>query len=354
VWAYELPTGPGAPALEAGVVLVASAAASAAADEKAAGGSSSNNSPDWFSRAVVLLVGIHPAAGAVGVVLNKPSGMRLRDVRLGGAGAAAAGGNNNKQQQPSSPSSSSSPSAPSPPPPSTPQQQPTPTPTPQHPQHALVASVFGGRRLALGGPVHGDTLTALHRYAGLQGAREVGAGTGVYVGGLAAAAGLVRAGLASPGEFRLALGLAGWAAGQLEDEVSRGVWRVAVASADALLPPPPPMATAGGAGAGAAPVASDAAAAVTDDDSSYACGVPDRALWDSLQALLGTVEEEEDEEEGGRQQEGEGGGGGSSRRRSRGGDGDGNGSGSGDSLSSCYDGCLGSLYDQGMGGGEAW
>jgi hypothetical protein len=38
---------------------------------------------------------------------------------------------------------------------------------------AAAADVFGGQRLRVGGPVHLDTLTVLHGYAGCQGAQKV-------------------------------------------------------------------------------------------------------------------------------------------------------------------------------------
>lgn len=59
---------------------------------------------------------------------------------------------------------------------------------------------------------------------------------GVYFGGLPSAASMVRSGLAAPSDFRLLLGLAGWAPGQLAAEVAGGVWACAAASRSVIMP----------------------------------------------------------------------------------------------------------------------
>jgi hypothetical protein len=64
--------------------------------------------------------------GSIGFILNRPSALRLAEVAVSAKGDVAA-----------------------------------------------VADVFGGQRLRVGGPVHLDTLTVLHGYAGCQGAQKV-------------------------------------------------------------------------------------------------------------------------------------------------------------------------------------
>jgi putative AlgH/UPF0301 family transcriptional regulator len=48
---------------------------------------------------------------------------------------------------------------------------------------------------------------------------------------------MVRSGLASPSEFRLLLGLAGWAPQQLSDEIAAGVWYCVAASKSLVMAP---------------------------------------------------------------------------------------------------------------------
>jgi putative AlgH/UPF0301 family transcriptional regulator len=65
--------------------------------------------------------------GSIGFVLNRPSALRLSDVAAAGRSSPVAG----------------------------------------------VADVFGGSRLRVGGPVHPETLTALHGYGGCAGAQKI-------------------------------------------------------------------------------------------------------------------------------------------------------------------------------------
>lgn len=62
------------------------------------------------------------------------------------------------------------------------------------------------------------------------------ASQGVYYGGLPSAADMVRSGLAAPSDFKLLLGLAGWAPGQLASEVDAGVWHCVAASRSVIMP----------------------------------------------------------------------------------------------------------------------
>ena len=52
-----------------------------------------------------------------------------------------------------------------------------------------------------------------------------------------AAADMVRSGLASPSDFRLLLGLAGWAPQQLSAEIASGVWHCVAASKSLVMAP---------------------------------------------------------------------------------------------------------------------
>lgn len=139
----------------------------------------------FFDRTVVLLAAHDVRHGSVGFVLNKPSPLRLSEVQL----SATAQG---------------------------------------------ILDTFGSQRLQLGGPVHMETLTLLHAFAGLSGAQKVS--EGVYYGGLPAAVDLVRSGLAKPEDFKLLLGMTGWSAGQLEQEIAAGAWWVVAAGPGLVLP----------------------------------------------------------------------------------------------------------------------
>lgn len=142
---------------------------------------------DFFDGAVVLIAAHDDAQGSIGFILNRPSSLRVLDV--------------------AAPSSSAI---------------------------ASVADVFGAEQLRVGGPVHLDSLTVLHGYGGCQGAQKIV--EGVYYGGLPVAASMVRSGLAPPSDFRLLLGLAGWAPGQLSSEIESGVWHCVAASKSIIMP----------------------------------------------------------------------------------------------------------------------
>ncbi|KAF6259946.1 hypothetical protein COO60DRAFT_947191 [Scenedesmus sp. NREL 46B-D3] len=139
----------------------------------------------FFDRTVVLLAAHDVRHGSVGFVLNKPSPLRLCEVQL----SATAQG---------------------------------------------ILDTFGSQRLQLGGPVHMETLTLLHAFAGLGGAQKVS--EGVYYGGLPAAVDLVHSGLAKPEDFKLLLGMTGWSPGQLEQEIASGAWWVVAAGQGLVLP----------------------------------------------------------------------------------------------------------------------
>ncbi|GBG00045.1 hypothetical protein Rsub_12870 [Raphidocelis subcapitata] len=81
----------------------------------------------FFDGAVLLIAAHDDSQGSIGFVLNRPSALRLADIAAAGRSGAVAG----------------------------------------------VADVFGGSRLRVGGPVHPETLTALHGYGGCAGAQKI-------------------------------------------------------------------------------------------------------------------------------------------------------------------------------------
>ncbi|GFH17996.1 uncharacterized protein HaLaN_14728 [Haematococcus lacustris] len=97
----------------------------------------------WTASLAESREGADPVRGSVGLVLNKASPLRVRDLTV----TAAVQG---------------------------------------------FMSVFSEHTLQLGGPVHLDHVTLLHRYRGLQGAACVA--DGLYTGGLPAAVQLVQSG----------------------------------------------------------------------------------------------------------------------------------------------------------------
>lgn len=93
---------------------------------------------------------------------------------------------------------------------------------------------FGQQRLQIGGPMHMDHATVLHRFMGLAGSYEVA--DRLYAGGLPDAVRVVEAGLARPWDFHLLLGVSGWAPRQLQSEIAKGLWHCVSASPDLVLP----------------------------------------------------------------------------------------------------------------------
>ncbi|PNW80101.1 hypothetical protein CHLRE_08g377950v5 [Chlamydomonas reinhardtii] len=151
----------------------------------------------FFTGAVILITSHDDAVGSVGYVLNKPSPLRVEELQVLGAASG-------------------------------------------------FKDAFGSQRLHLGGPVHLDHVTLLHRFAGVGRAHKIA--EGMYMGGLPDAIRLVSAGIARPSDFQLVLGMSGWAAGQLRDEIAAGYWHVISASPDLVLPTPsdPPAASPSG------------------------------------------------------------------------------------------------------------
>ncbi|KAG2486022.1 hypothetical protein HYH03_015335 [Edaphochlamys debaryana] len=139
----------------------------------------------FFSGAVILITSHDEAHGTVGYVLNKPSPLLVDELQVLGAATG-------------------------------------------------FKQAFGSQRLHLGGPVHLDHVTLLHRFVGI--ARSHKITEGIFMGGLPEAIRLVNSGIAQPSDFQLVLGMSGWAAGQLREEIRAGYWHVISASPDLVLP----------------------------------------------------------------------------------------------------------------------
>ncbi|KXZ43902.1 hypothetical protein GPECTOR_78g90 [Gonium pectorale] len=145
------------------------------------------DSMSFFSGAVILLTTHNDATGSVGYVLNKPSPLKVDELQVLGAASG-------------------------------------------------FKEAFGCQRLHLGGPVHVDHVTLLHRFMCIGRSQKIA--EGMYMGGLPDAIRMVDCGLAHPSDFQLVLGMSGWAAGQLREEIQAGYWHVISASPDLVLPSP--------------------------------------------------------------------------------------------------------------------
>lgn len=163
-----------------------------------------NDDMNFFRESVVLITSHDDAVGSIGYVLNKPSPLTVDELQVLGAASG-------------------------------------------------FKEAFGSQRLLLGGPVHLDHVTLLHRYMGI--ARSHKIAEGMYMGGLPDAIRLINAGIAQPSDFLLVLGMSGWSAGQLRQEVASGFWHVISASPDLVLP------TGGAAGSDATAAAATTTAA---------------------------------------------------------------------------------------------
>ena len=144
-----------------------------------------------FNHAAILMIG-HDDQGSLGVILNRPTNLRMKDVTEGG-----------------------------------------------------IFAPFAENPLHLGGPVGvsgepGSGFLVLHPYEGLEESIEVM--PGVYTGGLAHGARLLRREVKGydASRFKFFYGYAGWGAGQLQRELTEGTWwPVAACSSLALKPVDP-------------------------------------------------------------------------------------------------------------------
>lgn len=91
----------------------------------------------------------------------------------------------------------------------------------------VLDGLSGDNLLSLGGPVQQDTLHFLHSHADMV-EEAVEVVDGVHWGGdFEAISYLVESRVASPRDLRFFIGYAGWKPGQLEEEISSGGWILA-------------------------------------------------------------------------------------------------------------------------------
>ena len=141
--------------------------------------------PGLFWQTVIFMLE-HSDTGSLGLVLNRPTNVTVKDLLAGGPSAS-------------------------------------------------MMKAFADEPVYMGGPVGSDQLLVLHPYANVKGATRVM--EGAYFGGLEGAQDLVERGEANPREFKFFVGYSGWAAGQLEGEIDdRASWYVAAASSDVVMP----------------------------------------------------------------------------------------------------------------------
>lgn len=127
-------------------------------------------SQTYFRLAAILILECSDS-GALGIILNRPSQYRLRDVQFTAGEAMGA---------------------------------------------------FAGNKLYMGGDVGEGSVIVVTTSARVDGATEIAAG--IRVATVADAAAAVRAGRAAPDEFRFFAQYSGWGPGQLQGECKRGVW----------------------------------------------------------------------------------------------------------------------------------
>lgn len=101
-------------------------------------------------------------------------------------------------------------------------------------QESALPSELNSCTLYMGGEVHTDAVSIVH---GVRGPHTREVLPGVFIGGIEGLTTALNAGETTLQEIKVVLGLAGWGAGQLEDEVAQGAWIVAAASRHLVLSP---------------------------------------------------------------------------------------------------------------------
>eukprot|EP00587_Corethron_hystrix_P004594 CAMPEP_0113310102 /NCGR_PEP_ID=MMETSP0010_2-20120614/7879_1 /TAXON_ID=216773 ORGANISM="Corethron hystrix, Strain 308" /NCGR_SAMPLE_ID=MMETSP0010_2 /ASSEMBLY_ACC=CAM_ASM_000155 /LENGTH=382 /DNA_ID=CAMNT_0000165485 /DNA_START=315 /DNA_END=1463 /DNA_ORIENTATION=- /assembly_acc=CAM_ASM_000155 len=141
-----------------------------------------------FHQTVVLIISHNDNLGSMGVVINRPLGKKIKEL----SGPAR---------------KSTIPDA--------------------------MRSSFAESTVTYGGPVQTDHYAILHGYNLAEGAVELT--KGVFVGGHTDLERDVRSGCFLPMRALLVKGHAAWVPGQLQREISKGVWHIAAASSDLIL-----------------------------------------------------------------------------------------------------------------------
>jgi putative transcriptional regulator len=106
----------------------------------------------------------------------------------------------------------------------------------ENPDSTLALSTkmaFNSARVSFGGPVNQAEYEVLHSYGEVNGAETVA--PGVFIGGCDELMQEVRRNNMSPNKALFCKGHAAWVPGQLEREISKGVWYICAASPDLIL-----------------------------------------------------------------------------------------------------------------------
>lgn len=135
-----------------------------------------------YFRNAVILIFHHNPQGSAGLILNRPTEYQLSDVAASGIGTE-----------------------------------------------------FGPCRLYLGGDVGPSSAHILHGMPGIQDSIQVL--PGLYLGGFEGVKEALSRGMVTPEELKVLTRYCGWGPGQLESEISRGVWYVAATSKHVPLQP---------------------------------------------------------------------------------------------------------------------
>lgn len=94
-------------------------------------------------------------------------------------------------------------------------------------------------RVFIGGPVDAKTIFFTHSYPELISGSEKISGNLFWGGSISDAVEAIRSGLILPENIRFFLGYSGWGSGQIEMEIKRNSWAVAIPDVNELLTMPP-------------------------------------------------------------------------------------------------------------------